>query len=114
IPPDGRGRFIMERMAVDDLALHKWLIQNNRQIMSGIVDHAENSDRTGDNAQKLHHLFGFTERNPAGSPDKRVDRLQVNRRILLDRDEIMPLLTVAQEEILRMSTRNVVADATRF
>src|SRR5690606_35340600 len=70
VTTDRGCRFIVKRMAVDHLVLHKRLIQHNRQMVVPIIDQPEDRNRPWNDPYKLHHLVGLAKRNPSGSANE--------------------------------------------
>ena len=111
VAADRRRGVIGQRMTIDDIVLHQFLIKHEGNISPCIVEGSEYGDRAGDDTEVLHQLFRSSEGDPAGSADDLVNRLQIDSRTLLDGQDKILVLLVLDEEVLRVTASRRLSDS---
>src|SRR5918994_4680047 len=109
----GRHR-VDQRVKIDPLVGHEVGVEDQRDPRGPIVDHGKGRDGARLDPQHVPKLVGGAERQPSRGADGLVSPLEVDRGLVLCRDEKKSPLLVLHEKVLRVRAGDARLHGPRF
>jgi hypothetical protein len=101
-------------MEIDAREGHQRCVEHHRDPPGRVVEEREGRHRAGLDAEHLAQLLRGAEREPPRGSDRAVHPLEVDRRLVLGRDEEKAALLVLDEQVLGMRPRDAGFHGPRF
>ena len=105
---NGRGRRVDEWVYIDDVTNHQFPVNRHRDLVVGIIDGGQRSDRSGRDAETGHQSVG-AGKGQAFHAEHAAQPFQVDGPVLVRRDQKHPAFLVFQEQVLGMGAGQAVA-----